>query len=82
MKAEPEWLRQLERTLCSTLDQDGSAAMHSVKRSVGVTPEVNLRNPLHEGSALALKLKADISRNPKQRHQWPQGKDLCPPKKI
>ena len=29
------------------LDRKGSAAMLDIKRSAGVTPEVNLRNPLH-----------------------------------
>ena len=75
-------MAETERTLCSTLDQGGSAAMHSVKRSAGVTPEVNLRNPLHEGSALALKLKADISRNPNRGISGPKERTLCPPKKI
>ena len=31
------------------VDQKGSAAMRATKRSVGVAPEVNLRNPLHAG---------------------------------
>ena len=53
------------------------------KRSAGVAPEVSLRNPLHtgEGSTLALKHRADVTRSPKQGYQWPHKKDLCPPKK-
>ena len=31
------------------VDQNGLAAMLAVKRSAGVTPKVNLRNPLHTG---------------------------------
>ena len=31
------------------IDQKGSVAMLAVKRSVGVAPEMNLRNPLHMG---------------------------------
>ena len=31
------------------VDQKGSAALVAVKRSAGVAPEVNLRNPLHGG---------------------------------
>ena len=31
------------------MDQKGLAAILAVKSSVGVTPEVNLRNPLHAG---------------------------------
>ena len=30
-------------------DQKGFPAMLSVKRSAGITPKVNLRNPLHLG---------------------------------
>ena len=35
--------------VCKYLDQKGSAALLTTKRSAGVAPEVNLRNPLHEG---------------------------------
>ena len=31
------------------VDEKGSAAMLAIKRSVGVVPEVNLRNQLHAG---------------------------------
>ena len=57
--------RWLERALCRALilgfksqycwymhkylDQISSATMLVIKRSVGVTPGVNLRNPLHGG---------------------------------
>ena len=34
------------------MDQKGSAAMMAVKKSAGVAPKLNLRNPLHtEGKA-------------------------------
>ena len=35
--------------VCKYVDCNGLAAMLATKRSVGVTPEVNLRNPLHAG---------------------------------
>ena len=50
------------------------ATMLAVKRSAGVAPEVNLRNPLHAGEetcTLALIPGADITRSPKQGCQWP-----------
>ena len=31
------------------VDEKGSAAMLAIKRSSGVVPEMNLRNPLHAG---------------------------------
>ena len=47
------------------------------KRSAGVAPEVNLRNPLHTGnetlkqrSILVLKPGTNITRSSKQRYQW------------
>ena len=51
----------------------GSAALLIAKNSAGVTPDVNLRNPLHAGdgsmkvreSSLALKLRADFTKSPK-----------------
>ena len=33
------------------MDQKGPTAMLGIKRSAGVTPEMNLRNPLHTGDA-------------------------------
>ena len=59
----------------------GVIAMLYIKRSAGVAPEVNLRNPLHAGQEAhtwghldiyALKPRADIARNSKQGYQWPQ----------
>ena len=46
----PDWLSKVKLVLLSvqvrcTLMKNGSAA----KRSAGVAPEVNLRNPLHAG---------------------------------
>ena len=39
----------------------------------GVAPEVNLRNLLHagNGTTLALKARAGVTRSPKQGYQWP-----------
>ena len=61
--------------------------MLAAKRSAGVAPEVNLRNPLHigeevrkQGIHLALKPRADITRNPKQGCKWLHKKDMCTPK--
>ena len=57
-------------------------AMLAIKRSAGVTPEVNVRNPLStddkhtsEGSTLTLKPRADVIRSPKQNYQLPHKKD-------
>ena len=50
----------------------------ATKRSAGVAPEVNLRNPFRtvdeahkQGNALALKPTGDVTRSPKQGYQWP-----------
>ena len=57
------------------------------KRSAGVAPEVNLRNPLHAGNKAckrgihpSFEPRADITRSPKQGYQWSHKKDWCPPK--
>ena len=55
------------------------AAMLAIKRSAGVTLEVNLREctsymPLPHAnklSTLALKPKEDVTRSPKQGYEWP-----------
>ena len=56
------------------VDWNDTAAILADKRSAGVTPEVNLRTPLHacneahknaKGSILALKPRADIARSQK-----------------
>ena len=52
--------------------------MLPIKRSAGVTPKVNLGNPLHMG--MSRQPKAAITRNSKQGYQSPEKKDLCPPK--
>ena len=56
------------------------AAMLAGKRSAGVTPNMNLRNPFHtgeeehkQGSTLALKPREYVTRSPKQ--------DICDPMK-
>ena len=55
----------------------------------GVAPEVNLRECIsHMPSqssnkaepTLALKLRGDVTRSPKQGYQWPQKMDMCPTK--
>ena len=38
--------------MCKYVDQHGSADMLAIKRSAGVAPEVNLRNPLHTGEKI------------------------------
>ena len=54
--------------------------MLAVKRSAGVVPEVNLGEctlhspPQKAGPPLALKLRGDITRNPKQGYQWPRNR--------
>ena len=64
------------------------AAMLAVKRSAGAAPEANLRELHHVHlcqvrtmlTTLALKPRGVDTRRPKQEYQWPQKKDLCPPK--
>ena len=62
-------------TSVSTWGQD-SAAMLAIKRSAGVTPQVNLRNSMQarkhasESSTLALKSRTDTT-SPKQGYQQP-----------
>ena len=43
------WLPPISVHMCKYTDQKGTAAMLSTKRSAGVTPEVSVRNPLHNG---------------------------------
>ena len=63
--------------MCKYVDQTGSAAMLATKRSAGVTPEVNLRNPLHatERATLALKPRTGVAGSPKEGYQWQHKKD-------
>ena len=65
-----------------------SAAILAAKRSVGVTPEVNLREhiscmPLRSLRLrlppLAVKPREDITRTPKQGIMGPTKNNLCPP---
>ena len=56
----------------------GLAALLAAKRLAGVTPEVNLRNPLHAGEKACIsgihsgfETQVDGNRSPKQRSQWP-----------
>ena len=41
-----------------------------------------MRKHTSGGSTLALKPRADVTRNPKQEYQWSHKKDLCPSKKF
>ena len=62
------------------------AAILATNRSVGVAPEVNLRECVTcmppASANKALKPRGDVTRSPKQGHQWLHKKDLCPPKII
>ena len=56
--------------ICKYMDWKGTAAMLTSTQSVGVAPEVNLRiiqarTHAQKGSTLALKPRADVTRNPK-----------------
>ena len=66
------------------VDQKSSAAILAIKRSAGVTPEVNLRNPLHTNEKACLWVAFETQhRHPqkfKTRVSVPPKKDLCPPK--
>ena len=72
------------------MEEINSAAMLAAKRSVGVTPEMNLREHvtcmpspmLIRLPTLALKPRGDVTRSPKQGYQWPHKKDFCPPKTL
>ena len=72
------------------VEEIGSAAMLAGKRSAGVTPEVNLVEQQHVHlqqvrirlPTLALKPRGGVTRSTKQGYQWPQKKDLCPPKNL
>ena len=70
------------------VEEISSVAMLAAKRSTGVAPQVNLVEcvtHMYLPSAnkakpnLALKLRGDIIRSPKQRYQWPHKQDPCPP---
>ena len=61
------------------MEEIGSAAMLAAKRLAGIIAEVNLRQhvthmPLPSTNkaarTLALKLRGDVTRNPKQGYQW------------
>ena len=65
------WIHSLDFGILNGLKQLQTkdwGTMLVVKRSVGVTPEVNLRITLHtsEGSTLDFKPRADVTRSPKQ----------------
>ena len=40
----------LDPQLCKYVGQNGSAAMLATKKSAGVSPKMNLRNPLQAGN--------------------------------
>ena len=63
------------------VDQKGVNVMLPSKQSTGVAPEVSLmitqvRKHTSKGSTLALKPRADVTRRPKQGHQWSHKRDL------
>ena len=43
---------------------------------------MQVRKHVSKESTLALKPRADVTRNPKQGYQWPHKKDSCPPKNL
>ena len=65
----------------------GSATMLATKRSVGVVPEVTLRNPLHAGDEACKwgdpswlwKPEQILPEVQKQGYQWSHQKDWCTP---
>ena len=68
---------------CKYVDQKGSVAMSDVKRSAGVTLEVNQRNPLHavekeckKGIKPALKPRTDVTRS-RSRGSKVKKKRIC-----
>ena len=64
------------------MDQKGLAAVLIIKMLADVKPEVNLKSQLHvsEGSTMALKPMADITRSPKTGVPVALIMDLCPSK--
>ena len=64
-------------TVLKYMDWNGSVAMLVAKRSAGVTPEVNLRIPLHTSDEACKQWGPHMLWNP--RYQWPYKKDWCPP---
>ena len=72
------------------MEEINSAAMLAAKRSVGVTPEMNLREHvtcmpspmLIRLPTLALKPRGDVTRSPKQEYKWPHKKGLILKKRI
>ena len=72
------------------MDQKASATMMPIKSLAGITPAVNLRNPLrtgdevakYKGSILSLKPGVDVTRSPKERYQRSHKKECCLPKII
>ena len=59
-----------------------SAAMLAIKRSAGVTPELNVRNPLHVGKEASkggfhpgFETERRCHQKSKHGYQWPDKKD-------
>ena len=63
-------------------DRNGSAAVLAAKRSAGIAPEANLRNPLRAGDETRRQGNPpgfetlDFNRSLKQGYQWPPYKGL------
>ena len=68
------------------LEEIGLAAMLAVKKLVGVTPEVNLRECVthapppstNKAAHSGFETQINITRSPKQGYQWSHKKDLFP----
>ena len=67
--------------------QKDSAAIRAVKRSAGVAPEVNLRNPFHacdeackQGIHPSLEIPGQTSPDVQNRVSVAHKEDCCPPK--
>ena len=70
LNQKPEWLSGIQ---CCARRIGGR---HTTGESEDHTSEKTCK----KRSTLALKLRTDLTRSPKQGYQWPHEKDLCPPK--
>ena len=69
-----------EYMISKYVDQKGSTAILATKRSAGVTPEVNLRNPLYTSQVSTLALKHRCHQKSKKGVSVAHKNNLCPPK--
>ena len=65
--------------VCMSVDENGSAAKESAVCHTRGESEYSVvcrqYNMQVRGSTLALKPRADVTKSPKQGHQWPHKKD-------